>query len=174
MLYVFGFARLAVVLSDLYFLDPEPDPGQEGAERGVRLELRVLDQLEQDGTIYASRPIVVGRPLWRVDLLESLSNPGSLDRAHHHPRMRGWEPGGRRFDRELTVDPIGWLGRCLAEVNEVADVEGIGAEDLDELRGAVPEILDAARRLLDRIADGQLARPPAGAESAPLIRAGWL
>ncbi|MGH3825762.1 MAG: hypothetical protein ACRDQX_01100 [Pseudonocardiaceae bacterium] len=34
MLYAFGFARIAVVMGDLYFVDPDPLPGQEGAERG--------------------------------------------------------------------------------------------------------------------------------------------
>jgi hypothetical protein len=43
MLYLFGFHRIGVVLSDLYFVDPNPNPGQEGAERGVRLEVRLLE-----------------------------------------------------------------------------------------------------------------------------------
>ena len=42
MLYVFGFESIGVVVSDLYFVDPDPGPGQEGAERGVRLEVRML------------------------------------------------------------------------------------------------------------------------------------
>ena len=42
MLYAFGFERVGVVVGDLYFLDPRPGKGQEGAEHGVRLELRVL------------------------------------------------------------------------------------------------------------------------------------
>jgi hypothetical protein len=41
MFYVFGFERVGVVMSDLYFVDPAPLPGQEGAERGVRLEVRL-------------------------------------------------------------------------------------------------------------------------------------
>jgi hypothetical protein len=28
MLYVFGFDRVAVVVGDLYFVDPEPHPGR--------------------------------------------------------------------------------------------------------------------------------------------------
>ena len=46
MLYVLGFTRLGVVLSDLYFADPYPEPGQEGAERGVRLEVRYMELAE--------------------------------------------------------------------------------------------------------------------------------
>ncbi|WP_199846701.1 hypothetical protein [Streptomyces sp. CB01201] len=64
MLYAFGFEQLGVVVSDLYFVDPDPLPGQETAERGVRLELRIFEPGELTGTIYAARPISIGRPLW--------------------------------------------------------------------------------------------------------------
>ena len=94
MLYVFGFASIGVVVSDLYFVDPEPGPGQEGAERGVRLEVRMLERGELRGSVYSAQPIAVGRPIWRGDLLESVAGmPGSHDRTHHHPRFTGWEPG---------------------------------------------------------------------------------
>src|SRR5438445_13874749 len=106
MIYVFGFQRLGVVVSDLYFADPNPEPGQEGAERGVRLEVRYMELAEQGGTVYAWRPIIAGEPLWRVDLLESVAIPGSLDRAKHHPRMRGWGPGLRKYEVVLTADPF--------------------------------------------------------------------
>jgi hypothetical protein len=33
MFYAVGFERVGVVMGDLYFLDPDPLPGQEGAER---------------------------------------------------------------------------------------------------------------------------------------------
>ena len=49
MLYVFGFERTAVVLSDLYFVDPHPMPGQESPEHGVRLEVRQLSAGELAG-----------------------------------------------------------------------------------------------------------------------------
>ena len=42
-LYVFGFERTAVVLSDLYFVDPDPLEGQESPEHGVRLEVRAIN-----------------------------------------------------------------------------------------------------------------------------------
>ena len=42
MLQVFGFSRTGIVAGDIYHLDPRPGPGQEGAERGVRLEVRLL------------------------------------------------------------------------------------------------------------------------------------
>jgi hypothetical protein len=37
MLYAFGFEQVGVVVGDLYFVDPNPREGQEGAEHGVRL-----------------------------------------------------------------------------------------------------------------------------------------
>ena len=177
MLYVFGFKRLGVVLSDLYFVDPNPGPGQEGPERGVRLEVRWLSQTQPEGSIYASRPLVVDRPLWRADLLESVSHPGSLDRAHHHPKMRGWEPGDRQFEPELTADPVAWVAKRLADfraVLESAGVDGIGDDELEQLRGAEPEITATIRRLLDRIGQGDLARPPADSNAKSFVRAGWL
>ena len=55
MLYVFGFERTGVVLSDLYFIDPHPIEGQESPERGVRLEVRLLVRGELKGSIYTAR-----------------------------------------------------------------------------------------------------------------------
>src|SRR5258708_20787212 len=107
MLYGFGFERGGVVASDMYIVIPTPLPGQEGAERGVRLEVRLLERGELQGSIYSARPIEVGRPVWRADLLEAAAGPpGSLDRAHHHPAFRGWEPGKRVFDADLTPRPL--------------------------------------------------------------------
>jgi len=106
-LYAFGFERISVLVSDLYFIDPAPLEGQESAERGVRLEIRMLERGELKGSIYSAQPIGIGRPVWRADLLESVdSAPGSLDRAHHHPAFTGWEPGHRVFDAELSADPV--------------------------------------------------------------------
>lgn len=178
MLYVIGFESLAVVLSDLYFLDPQPGPGQEGPERGVRLELRFLESAEREGSIYASRRIGVGRPIWRADFLESESNPGTLDRAHHHPRMSGWEPGVRKFEPELSADPLSWLADKLEHLEDVVDPSVVREFDiegeLDQLQMASGETLAMLRQMLDRIGRGELARAPAGASDATLIRSGWL
>src|ERR1700739_2438559 len=88
MLQAFVFERVGVVVGDLYFLDPQPLKGQEGAEPGVGLELRVMDRGELKGSIYSATPIGVGRPIWRVDLLESVDGkPGSFNRTHHHPKF---------------------------------------------------------------------------------------
>jgi hypothetical protein len=189
MLYAFGFERVGVLVSDLYFVDPEPHPGQEGAERGVRLELRILERSALKGSIYSAQPIEVGQPLWRADFLESAAGrPGSFDRTHHHPVFSGWEPNSRVFDRELSADPLGWLGGKLADPDGLVASAGfpadvLGPDDADSLRAVAPEIVDATRRLLEKVRAGELGNPPrdvalAGAGAAggePIsIRAGWL
>jgi hypothetical protein len=178
-LYVFGFERIAVVVCDLYFRDPEPDPGQEGAERGVRVEVRRLAAGDLHGSIYSAQPIAIDAPIWRGDLLESVEGEyGSFDRTHHHPRFRGWEPGRRHFVPELSAAPLDWVADRLADLPTLLDEARVdpstaGPHDADELRRAVPEILATVRRLFERIAAGELARPPADAAAAS-IRAGWL
>ena len=169
MLYVFGFGRVGVVVGDLYFVDPHPVKGQEGAEHGVRLELRVLARGELKGSVYSAQPIEVGAPVWRADLLESVAGrPGSFDRTHHHPAFTGWNPGRRVFVKELSADPLGWLGSQLADLDALLDAAGFpagtaGPDDARDLRDATPEIVDAARRLLSRVRAGELGNPPRGA-----------
>jgi hypothetical protein len=184
MLYVFGFERVAVVVGDLYFVDPEPVPGQEGAEHGVRLELRVIGRGGSRGSVYSATPITVDRPIWRADLLEAVGGR-PFDRTHHHPVFTGWDPGPRVFVRELSADALGWLAARLV------DLDGLLAEsrvppdtaapgDADELRRAAPEIVDVTRRLLDRVRAGELGanpqpdRPVTVDGRQVLVRAGWL
>jgi hypothetical protein len=182
MLYCLGFESVAVVAADMYFQDSEPLPGQEGAEHGVRLEVRLLERHELRGDIYSAQPIELAMPVWRADLLESVDGrPGSFDRTHHHPGMDGWNVGTRDFQEDLKADPLGWVGRQLADLDALLDQAGIDRSRVDpadaqSLRLSVPEILAAVGRLLDRIRAGELARPPVPAPppSGVLVRAGWL
>jgi hypothetical protein len=179
MLQVFGFDRIGVVLGDIYFIDPNPAKGQEGPERGVRLELRMLRAGELTGSIYSSRPITVADPVWRVDLLESADGPpGSLNRAHHHPGMHGWEPGKRVFDRGLSGDPVGWVGAQLSDLEGLLsragfEVDAELAADADKLRASAPEIQRAVGTMLDGVKAGQLGTAPAG-DDLTSARVSWL
>jgi len=178
-LYAFGFDRIGVVVSDLYFVDPNPGPGQEGAERGVRLEVRMLGQGELKGSIYSARPIEVGEPVWRADLLEAASGPpGSLNRAHHHPAFNGWEPGRRVFDQSLSAGPVPWVADQLSDLGALLSRAGVAADesfaaDAQSLRESVPQIAAAVQGLLDRVQAGELAKGPAGDEPDS-ARISWL
>ena len=184
MFYAFGFERVGVVVGDLYFMDPGAAKGQQGPEHGVRVELRVLERGALKASPYSAQPIEVGQPVWRADLLESVAGrSGSFDRTHHHPTFSGWDPSGRVFDRELSADPLGWLGGQLADLFGLLAAAGFppetaGPADAGSLRDAAPEIVDVTRKLLGRVQSGELGRPPAasaGSRDEPaVIRTGWL
>lgn len=182
MLYAFAFERIGVVVSELHFLDPDPLPGQETPENGVRLELRLFERGELPGSIYSARPIGIGRPLWRVDLLQDVSAaPYTFDRTHHHPAFDGWEPGGRVFVDELSNDPLLWLADRLGNVSALLKETGIAADeipavDADGLRTAAREITDTVRRLLARVWSGTSGRPAGDASQAAAtgMRVSWL
>ncbi|UMB71140.1 hypothetical protein [Mycobacterium paraterrae] len=174
----FGFETLGVVVGDMFFVDPDPNEGQETPERGVRLELRLVDKGEPQGSIYAGVPITLARPVWRVDLFGSTeSPPGTLDRAHHHPRFTEWEPGRRNFVPELSADPVAWLTGELADPEAVLARAGIDPNEVSEadkagLAAAAPDIVAAVKRMLDGVRDGELA--PAPPEPVAAARTGWL
>ncbi|OBH01098.1 hypothetical protein A5696_14215 [Mycobacterium sp. E2699] len=178
MLAAFGFEALGVVVGDMYFVDPRPLEGQETPERGVRLELRLIERDEPRGSIYAGVPITFARPVWRVDLFGSTeSPPGTLDRAHHHPRFDGWEPGRRHFVPELSADPVGWLAGQLADPAAVLARAGVDPDEVPEadkagLASAAPEIVAAVKRMLDGVRVGELA--PSPPEPVAAARTGWL
>ena len=178
MLQAFVFERVGVVVGDLYFLDPDPGPGQEGPEHGVRLELRVFDRGELKGTIYSATPIEAGLPIWRVDLLESVDGkPGSFNRTHHHSKFTGWDPGPRVFLRELSADPLGWLAGQLADLPAVLERAGVPQDvadpsDAGNLKDIAPTVVDVTGMMLAKVRSGELGLAPAG--DANSIRAGWL
>ena len=180
MLQAFVFEKVGVVVGDLYFLDPDPAPGQEGPEHGVRLELRVFDRGELKGTIYSATPIAAGRPIWRVDLLESVDGkPGSFNRTHHHVKFDAdtWNPGHRVYERELSADPLGWLTGQLSDLPAILDRAGVprdaadpsDAGSLDDLKDT---IVGVARMMLDKVRVGELGVAPAG--GGDFYRTGWL
>jgi hypothetical protein len=179
MLQVFGFGRVGVVIGDIYFIDPSPAKGQEGPERGVRLELRMLEAGDLGGSFYSSRPITIAEPVWRADLLESADGPaGSLNRAHHHPGMRDWEPRKRVFDRELSSDPVSWVGAQLTDLEHLLTQSGIEvddelAADAEQLRGSAAEIQRAVAAMLDKVKSGELGQAPADGDAAS-ARVSWL
>jgi hypothetical protein len=93
--------------------------------------------------------------------------------------MRGWEPGRRKFEADITEDPMMWLAARLDDLNEVKaalDADGVTVDDaeLAEMRAAAPEIVDSVQRLRTRIGNGELAREPVAADSRVLVRTGWL
>lgn len=177
-LQIFGFKSLAVAIGDLYFVDPAADAGQEGAEHGVRLELRMIDAAPPSGgSIYASQLVSLGVPIWRADLLETVAGkPGSFDRTHHHPQMQGWEPGPRCFDPDMTADPIRWLGRTLSDLDRIVGWSGLAtltAEDKDGILQALREITAAVERGLEDVRSNRVeAAAEAHAETG--VRRGWL
>jgi hypothetical protein len=181
-LYGFVFERVGVMVGDLYFVDPEPGEGQDGAERGVRLEVRLVERPPLPGTVYSAQPILVDEPIWRADLLETADGAfGTFNRTHHHPHFRAWEPGDRQYEEMMSADPLAFVAAQLSDLDGLVagtdiDPERIHPDDTRQLRDAVPEILDAVRLLFERIARGELATPPK--ETVPVtgeaVRAGWL
>jgi hypothetical protein len=91
--------------------------------------------------------------------------------------VNGWEPGQRHFVEELTADPVGWLSKRLTDLDGVLDEAGVardevGPTDVEDVRRAAPEIVDAVRRLLYGVQRGDLARPPD--ENVERARLSWL
>jgi hypothetical protein len=179
-LQAFVFERVGIVVGDLYFLDPKPNKGQEGPEHGVRIELRVFDRGDLKGSIYSAIPIEAARPIWRVDLLESVDGkPGSYDRTHHHPSFSAgtWDPTPRKFLRELSADPLGWLGAELADLAGILNRAGEPEDtahpsDEASLREIAPAIVSTAKMMLDKVRAGELGVAPQ--EDVDSIRNGWL
>ena len=100
------------------------------------------------------------------------SPPGTLDRAHHHPRFDGWEPSRRHFVAELSADPLSWLADQLADPAAVLARAGVDADEVTEadktgLAAAAPEIVAAVKRMLDGVRDGELAPTPAEPVAPP-------
>ena len=179
MLQAFAFGKVGVVVGDIYFLDPDPHPGQEGPEHGVRVELRAFDRGELKSSIYSAVPISVGKPFWRVDLLEAVDGkPGSFNRTHHHPKFTPkWDPTPRVFLRELSQDPLGWLAGQLADLPGILDraeapPDTADPADAGSLKEMAPAIVAVTSMMLDKVRAGELGQAPD--DDADSIRNGWL
>ena len=179
MLWTLAFDSVGVAMSDLYFVDPNLDQGEGDAERGVRLELRVFERDELKGSVYSAVPIRIDRPIWRVDMLETAdSTPGSLNRAHHHPRFHGWDPGRRVFVEELSADPLGWVDGRFAAVEGVLHEAQLPEEvrvtpaDVEALRRAGPVVVAQLEHMLGEVAAGRAGLAPEGHGS--FVRESWL
>lgn len=166
MLTAFAFTKVAVTVEDIWFFDPDAPPGEEGAERGVRVEVRLVERLPRTGTRYAAYPVHLETAVWRADLFDSVkAGVGARDRMHYHPQMSDDEPGDRAFDPLIRADPFGWLERALADpakllAERVSDSE-IYPGDMEQWRLALPQIVDAARLSMQRVHAGVLAQQPA-------------
>jgi hypothetical protein len=144
-LIVYGFTRVAVVVRRWFEISPEAV-----MEHGARVELRLLTPQEHRGSESAAQRTVVDEAFWRADLFNRLDRPAdSFSAAHFHPFFDGDEPSDRVWSTELTADPWGWLAAQLDDVG--ARLEGAGcdralaADDVEEVRSAVPQIVATAR-----------------------------
>ena len=128
--------------------------------------------------MYSAVPIRVDQPIWRVDMLETVeSEPGSLNRAHHHPRFKGWEPGGRVFVEELSASPLTWIRDRFAEIDGVladahVDTADLGADDVESLRAAGPAVVAQLEHMLGEVAAGRAGQVPA--VHGDFVRQSWL
>ncbi len=144
--------QLAIAVADIDFLDPELAASDRARERGVRLELRNVEQ-QFSGTIYSSPTVVLTAALCRIDLLESAAGAG--DRMHWHPTMIDGEPDDRVLDSQLSEDPLRWLSVHLEDVSAILRLAGV--TDLDHYENDVARIRHHRAEIVDRTAEG-LAR----------------
>src|SRR6185437_10274271 len=120
------------------------------------------------------------KPIWRVDLLESVDGkPGSFTRTHHHPKFSpNWDPADRVFLRELSQDPLGWLAGQLADLPGILDRADVPQDTADpsdaaSLKDMAPAIVSVTSMMLDKVRAGELGTAPADG-AADSIRNGWL
>jgi len=161
---VFCFGSLGVTVEDVFLI--EPDPRNPARERGVRVELRLLDPQPWRGSVNASQKVVVDQAVWRADLLETEEGgPGTKDRFHYHPGMPDNEPGYRKFREDLTADPTAWLRGQLSDAVPLLEAAGIADPEAhrpaaDALREHLDEVVGAVTAVLDGVRSGDLAKVP--------------
>jgi hypothetical protein len=159
------YQRIGVVIEDIYFVEPNPDPGEEGPERGVRVEVRHIENHPLSGSRYSAYPIDIRTAIWRADLLGSVAaGPGARDRMHYHPSMADDEPGDRQYDPAIAADPLAWIAKQLVEIEtivaaKVADIS-LYQEDLAEIRRQVPMIAQSIEQMMEQVYRMELAHDP--------------
>lgn len=144
MLHAFVFDKVAV----LVFPWHEPmDP----AERGARVEVRLLADEPRRGSLSAAQRIVIDEPVFRADLFDQAGHPpGNLHSAHFHPEFHGVEPSDRHWPDGIKADPTGWLARELGDLRRVFDRARVDVTDAPWLdadatavRDALPDVVAA-------------------------------
>lgn len=133
---LFTADHLCVSVEEIDFLNPSRV--EDGRERGVRVEVRTLDEDTRPASIYASRAIDIGRAVCRFDFLESA--PRAQDRMHWHPAMTDGEPSERVFDDALRTDPLSFIGDRLRDGVSLLDFCGVA--DADRFRADAAALAD--------------------------------
>jgi hypothetical protein len=143
---------LAVTTAEIDFLDPALAGVPLARERGVRLEVRLVDA-DRSGSVYVSPAVRLTPAVCRIDLLESAS--GAQDRMHWHPLMSAGEPGDRVLDPAIGEDPLGWLADRLRDLVGLLHRAGVGrperfTADAAELAACTEEIVERVELGLQR------------------------
>jgi len=144
MMHAFVFEKVAV----LVFPWHEP---MEPAERGARVEVRLLADEPRRGSPAAAQRVVIDAPVFRADLFDQVGHPaGNLRSAHFHPTFHGVEPCDRHWRDDIKHDPLGWLSaelgdlpgllaRSGAEVTDASSLQSDGAA----VHGVIPDVVAA-------------------------------
>jgi len=148
----FVFEKVAVLVRTWH----EP---MSPAERGARVDVRLLADEPWRGTRSAAQRLVIDEPVFRADLFDQVDGPpGNLRSAHFHPRFQGVEPCDRHWRDEIRADPTGWLAAQLGDLRALLEESGLDAtnapwldQDADALRAAVPAIVEAVDRAWETV-----------------------
>jgi hypothetical protein len=159
------YQHLGIVIEDIYFIEPNPDPGEEGPERGVRVEVRQIENHPLSGSRYSAYPIAIRTAIWRADLLGSVAaGPGARDRMHYHPLMADDEPGDRQFDPAIRADPLGWMATQIEQIEQIvaAKIPDVTPyrHDLTEIRRQAPLIVGSIEQVMQQVHRMELAPEP--------------
>ena len=173
----FGFEAMGVVVGDMYFVDPMPNPRSGNPRAGSQIGTTAGRPGRAAGIDLRGRPNRFHPPGVAGGPFRSPSAHREAGPAHHHPRFNGWEPGRRNFVPELSADPLSWLAGELADPDTVLARAGVDADEVSDadkagLAAAGPEIVATVKRMLDGVRSGELA--PAPAELVAAARTGWL